>query len=270
MLLAGFTGMVLGGRGWPEARSCLACLASLFLAAAGSAMINGLLDAGPDRRMARLKARVTALDKAGKGRVLVAAFAGIGASSLLAVRYLNPFTLALILTAVLSYGLLYTACLKRRSPWAAVIGGVPGALPVLVGYAAVAGCVRLDGIILFAVMLLWQPPHFWSLALGYLEDYRAAGIPVLPLTHGKGVAKLFILVFISFLIPVSLLIWLLGFCSAWYGLAALADGVAYISACYFFVRRERFLFAFNASIIYLTLLFAAIICDICFFSGGTP
>ncbi len=269
VLLAGFTGMVLAKRGWPEASSCLACLASLFLAAAGSAMINGLLDAEPDRHMIRLKARVAALEKVGPGRVLTAALAGIVASTLLAIRYLNPLALALILTAVVCYGFLYTLCLKRRSPWGAVIGGVPGALPVLVGYAAVAHCVRLDGVILFAVMLLWQPPHFWTLALEHQEDYRAAAIPVLPLTHGKRFTTTLILIFALSLIPASLSLWLTGFCSSFYAFAALADGIAFLSACYFFVARKgRFVPAFNASIIYLTLLFAAIIGDICFFHVG--
>ncbi len=106
MLLAGFTGMVLAGRGWPDAYTCLACLTSLFLAGAGSAMLNGLLDADPDRRMARLRARVAALEKAGKGRVLVAALAMIAAGSVLAALYLNFLALALILAAVLSYTLL--------------------------------------------------------------------------------------------------------------------------------------------------------------------
>ncbi|HEX9023979.1 MAG TPA: UbiA family prenyltransferase, partial [Geobacteraceae bacterium] len=89
VLLAGFTGMVLAQRGWPEVSSCLACLASLFLAASGSAMINGLLEAEPDRHMVRLKTRVTALEIAGPGRVLTVALASIAASSLLAIRYLN-------------------------------------------------------------------------------------------------------------------------------------------------------------------------------------
>ncbi len=270
VLLAGFAGMVLAQRGWPEISSCLACLASLFLAAAGSAMINGLLDAEPDRHMVRLKGRVTALEKAGPGRVLTVALAGIAASSLLAIHYLNPLTLTLILAAVLSYGLLYTLCLKRRSPWGAVLGGIPGALPVLVGYAAVANCVRIDGIILFAVMLLWQPSHFWALALENNDDYRAASMPVLPVTHGKRFTAVFTLIFAASLIPASLLLWSTGFCSGKYAWAALIAGAAFLASCYLFiVRKERFALAFNASIIYLTLLFAAIIGDICFF-GGAP
>ncbi|HEX9023394.1 MAG TPA: UbiA family prenyltransferase, partial [Geobacteraceae bacterium] len=192
------------------------------------------------------------------------------ASSLLAIRYLNSLTLTLVLAAVLSYGLLYTLCLKRRSPWGAVMGGIPGALPVLVGYAAVANCVRIDGIILFAVMLLWQPPHFWALALEYSDDYRAASIPVLPVTHGKRFTAIFTLIFAASLVPASLLLWFSGFCSARYACAALIAGVAFLASCYLFiVRKERYALAFNASIIYLTLLFAAIIGDICFF-GVAP
>ncbi len=271
VLLAGFTGMVLAGRGWPDAQTCLACLASLFLAGAGSAMLNGLLDADPDRRMARLQARVAALEKAGKARVLAAALAMIAVSSLLAGRYLDPLVPAIILAAALSYTLLYTFGVKRRTPWGAVIGGIPGALPVLAGYTAIAHSVRLDGMILFIVMLLWQPPHFWALALEYRHDYRAAGIPVLSITHGMRYAELFIFIYISALIPTSLLLWLFGFCSAWYAFTTLISGVSFLAACYcFIIRTDRFAMAFNASIIYLTFLFVAVIGDICFFHGGAP
>ncbi len=264
VLLAGFTGMVLAGRGWPDARICLACLAGLFLAGAGSAMLNGLIDADPDRRMVRLRTRVAALEKAGKGRVLVAALAMIAFSSLLAGHYLDSLTLALILAAALSYTLLYTFGVKRRSPWGAVIGGIPGALPVLIGHTAIAHSIRLDGMILFLVMLLWQPPHFWTLALEYRRDYRAAGIPVLSITHGMRYAELLVFIYVSALIPASLLLWLFGFCSAWYGSAALICGVSFLWACYsFIIKTDRFAMAFNASIIYLVLLFMAIIGDLC-------
>jgi len=265
VLLAGFTGMVLAGKGWPDSRTCLICLASLFLAGAGSAMINGLLDAEPDRRMTRLKARVAALEQAGRKRVLAASLVMIAMSAALATRFLDHLTLALILAAALSYTLLYTFGAKRRSPWGAIIGGIPGALPVLAGYTAIAHSVGLDGIILFVVMLLWQPPHFWALALEYRHDYRAAAVPVLSVTHGMRYAELLVFIYASALLPASLLLWLFGFCSVWYAGAALIGGLSFLAACYrFIIRTDRYAMAFNASIIYLTFLFAAIVGDICF------
>lgn len=269
VLLAGFAGMVLAARGLPDSQTCLICQASLFLAAAGSAMINGVLDARLDLRMERLKTRVAALEIAGQGRVLATAMTGIGIALFLAFRFLGPLAFLLILAAVLTYTLLYTLCLKRWSPWGTVTGGIPGALPVLIGYAATAHSFGLDSIILFTVMLLWQPPHFWSLALEYSRDYQAAGVPVLAVTHGERYAGILIFLYASALLPASLSLWLFGFCSAWYAVCALLSGVAFLGACYLFIiRSRRFAMAFNASILYLIFLFAAIIGDICFIKGG--
>jgi protoheme IX farnesyltransferase len=186
----------------------------------------------------------------------------------LAFRYLNPLASILILAAVLTYTLLYTLRFKRRSPWGTVTGGIPGALPVLIGYAASANSLGLDCLILFTVLLLWQPPHFWSLALEYRRDYRTAGIPVLPVTHGEGYTKLLIFIYASAMLPASLSLWLFGFCSAWYAGAALSCGLVFLAACWFSICRSRcFAIAFSASILYLMLLFTAIVGDICFIQG---
>ena len=269
VLLAGFAGMVLAARGLPDSQTCLICLASLFLAAAGSAMINGVLDARRDLLMARLQTRVAALEKAGQGRVLVTALTGIGLGLFLAFHFLGPLAFLLILVAVLTYTLLYTLLLKRSTPWGTVTGGIPGALPVLIGYAAMVHSLGLDSIILFTVLLLWQPPHFWSLALEYRRDYLAAGVPVLAVTHGERYAGILIFLYATALLPASLSLWLFGFCSTWYAGCALLSGVAFLAACYFFIfRSRRFAMAFNASILYLVFLFAAIIGDICIIQGG--
>ncbi len=231
-------------------------------------MLNGVLDAPLDLRMARLQKRVAALETAGRTRVTALALAGIGTALFLSLRSLGNLASFLILAAVLSYTLLYTLRLKRHSPWGAVPGGISGALPVLIGYAAVAHTVRLDGVILFAVMLLWQPPHFWALALEYRRDYAAAGVPVLSVAHGENCTRLLIFVYATALVPASLSLWLFGFCSSWYAGAALACGAAFLTACYLFlVRTRRCAVAFSASIIYLMLLLFAIIGDICFIQG---
>ena len=271
VLLSGFTGMVLASQGWPDGRTALVCLACLFLAAAGSAVINGVLDAPLDLRMARLQKRVAALETAGRKQVTAIALTGIGMALVLALRYLGPLASCLILAAVLSYTLLYTLRLKRRSPWGAVPGGIPGALPALIGYAAAAHTLRLDAVILFAVMLLWQPPHFWALALEYRHDYTAAGLPVLPAVQGETYTRLLIFVYATALLPASLALWLFGFCSPWYAGGALACWGGFLAACYFFlVRRRRCAVAFRASVLYLMLLFAAIVGDICCIQGALP
>lgn len=265
VLLSGFTGMVLAERRWPDAGSALACMASLFLAATGSAMLNNVLDFPLDVQMERLRTRVVALERAGRKRVLATAVVAIIAALAMALRYLNLLAFVLTLTAVLSYTLLYTLRLKRHSPWGAVPGGVPGALPVLIGYAATGHPIGFGGIILFSVMLLWQPPHFWALALSHRHDYAAAGLPVLPVVYGERYTKLLVFIYATALIPASLSLRLFGYCTVWYAGAALVGGGAFLTTCCFtMVRNDRPATAFSASVLYLLFLLAAILCDICF------
>jgi heme o synthase len=262
--------MVLGNRGWPDGGTGCICLAALFLSAAGSAIVNGVLDASMDLRMERLRKRSAALEVVGRRRALITAISGIAAALCISLRFLGPLAFLLILAAVLSYTLLYTLRLKRRSPWGAVPGGIPGALPVLIGYAAVAGTIRPDAIILFIFMILWQPPHFWSLALAYRDDYERGGVPVLPVARGTGFTRVLILVYATALIPASVSLWLFGYCSILYGAFALALGIAFLTACaILFKDTGRSRTVFSASIFYLILIFTAIVVDVCLV-GGRP
>lgn len=262
--LSGYAGMALGFGGAPPAATAFATLSALALAAAGAAAINGVLDAAPDRKMARLAGRSAALAALGERRVLVAACLLVAAGLAIALFLLNPLAAALILAAVLSYTLAYTLYLKRKSPFGAVPGGIPGALPVLVGYAAAAGTIRAEALVLFALMLLWQPPHFWALALACRDDYRDAGIPVLPLAMGDRYTRVLIFLYATALVPASLAIWLLGAASAAFAAFALFAGGAFLAACYAYtVRSLRYVSAFRASIVYLALLLLGLIADVC-------
>ena len=262
--LAGFTGMVMATGGLPNGRTFLPCLLSMLMAAAGSAMINGVLDVSLDMRMQRVLARVEAMAVLGRTRVAFVAVGLIGLSMLISLLYLNVLTAALILAAALGYIFPYTLWLKRRSPFGVVPGGIPGALPVLIGAAAVLQNVRPDCLILFFILLLWQPPHFWILALKYRDDYRAAGVPVMPVVMGMRYTKVMIMIYAAALMPASLILGLFGFCSAWCAAFIFLSGVLFAAACYFFViKSPHFDRAFSASIWYLALLFFAIITDIC-------
>lgn len=256
--------MVLAGRGMPGTKECLICLTALLLAAAAAAMINGVLDAKPDARMARLHRRVASLERIGAQRTMVAAAGMLVAASTLSVMFLPRLTTALILLAIFFYTPLYTLWFKRRSPWGVVPGGIPGALPVLVGSSAVTGTISSAPLILFLVMLLWQPPHFWALALRHRHDYRRAGIPTLPLVRGEAYTKACIFVFAALLLPASLALWVTGACSARFALSAVCLGVLYLFSCYLYmVKKRRFQRAFQASILYLLGLLSAVIIDIC-------
>ena len=261
--LSGFTGMVLAARGLPEARTALPCLASLIFMALGSALTNSVLDQRRDQRMERLALRNAALKRVGSRAVLACAAALTCAALALASAQLNVRVVLLLLAASLGYVLCYTLLLKPYTHWSAVWGGIPGALPVLIGDAAVRPVPDGAGLTLFLIMLLWQPPHFWLLSLSHLEDYRAAGLPVLPLTRGVRCTTTSIWLCALALIPVTLLLWLAGPCSKGYALGALALGSSFLLACrHYLYTGIDYRLLFRGSIIYLLLLLTAIIVDL--------
>jgi protoheme IX farnesyltransferase len=262
VLLAGLAGMAMAARSLPGARNASLCLLILFLAAAGSAMLNNIFDAPLDRRMPRLEERVGALARIGATRLLLTAVACIAASLLLALVGLNPLTFLLVLAAVLSYTVFYTLHLKRRSPWGAILGGIPGALPVLIGQAAATGAIDSGGMLLFSVIFLWQPPHFWLLALRHQDDYRNAGIPVLPVARGEEYTRVLILLYVTALLPAGLALSAAGRCSGVFEVVAGALWLYFLAACWrHAMQARRFELAFRASIIYLALLLAAVTFD---------
>jgi len=262
--MAGFTGMVMAARGLPAPRPAMICGAVLLLTAAGSAMINSVLDFSLDCRMSRLTRRIRALKKLGKTRTVLVAATLITVGLLLSLVYLNLLVTLLTLTAAFAYLVPYTLRLKRSSPFGAIPGAIPGALPVLIGYGAVSPTIEPDGLILFLLVLLWQPPHFWTLALRYQEDYRAAGLPVLPAAMGEHYTKIFILLYSSSLIPLSLSLWFFGYCSAWFAVASfLTGGIFLATLIRHILFKPIFIIAFHSTNGYLSLLLILIVTDIC-------
>jgi protoheme IX farnesyltransferase len=255
--------MVLAGRGLPQPGAAALCLSCILLAASGSAVANGLLEADRDARMRRLDARVSAMGKVGRKEALALSIVLIGGSAALSLSFLNAAAAALLLAAAASYTVLYTLYFKRRSPYGTVPGGIPGALPVLVGYAAVTPRIGADGILLFLLMLLWQPPHFWALALKHRDEYRSAGFPVMPVVLGEDYTKILIFAYAAALPPLSICLWGLGYCSSRYAWAAAALGVFFLASCYRnLVAAPRFGRAFRASILYILGLMLAVIIDV--------
>jgi protoheme IX farnesyltransferase len=255
--------MVLAGKGLPDGRTAALGLGCIVAAASGAAIVNGLLDAPLDERMRRLSGRVAALRTVGERGALALSLVLIAAALAVASLYLNGLAALLILAAVLSYSLLYTVYFKRRSPYGTIPGGVPGALPVLVGYAAASGRIGLPGLVLFFVMLLWQPPHFWTLALKYQDDYRAAGIPAMPVARGEPYTRVLIFLYAVALLPLSLALWAFGCCSAFFAVTAVLLWAYFIVSCWRnAVAARRFGKAFGASIVYMMGLLAAVIIDV--------
>lgn len=191
-LLAGLAGALLAspcpapGLLWPA----LLCIAA---AAGGAAMVNGLIEEETDRKMQRLTKRSHALETAGRDLTWKTSALLLCGSALLAIAWLPPQAIILLATAVIGYTVAYTTWLKHRTPWSVLAGGIPGALPPLIGALAVSNTIPPAVLLLGLVIYLWQLPHFWFLALHCKEEFRRAGIPVLPVTHGNSATALLIL-----------------------------------------------------------------------------
>lgn len=262
-VVAGFAGILLASRGLsPFTANVFWALFALLLAASGAAMGNGVLDAEADRLMPRLAARSRALDTVGKTRVLIISLLLMGGAFLLTALFLNSLTLLLLAAACSSYLLLYTRWLKRSSPWGVLAGAIPGALPPLIGAAAVSGSTAALPLLLGAIIFLWQLPHFWFLALRYHDQYQQACTPVLALTHGSGLTKRLTLLSATTLLPVTLAFLLLGTFSPVFTAVTLLAAILFplCSYRYLFVTAE-YRKGFIASLLYLTILLVAIMAE---------
>ncbi len=269
VLLAGFTGMVMAAGGIPDHEISALTLFCLLLSAAGSVMINSVLDYPLDVKMLRLQARVGAMNMIGRNRVMLLACVMITFSQVTAALCLNSLASFLILAAVICYVGPYTLWLKRNSPYGVIPGGIPGALPVLVGYTAVAGVVRPEAVLLFLVVFLWQPPHFWIYALKYRDDYLNSGVPALPAAMGETRTRSFVLLFTAALLPASVALGFFAHFSIWYQCCAVLSGTLFITSCLrHVIKRRLFGLAFRASIFYLFFIFLVIIADLTIF--GMP
>jgi protoheme IX farnesyltransferase len=260
-------GMVLAVPGvpsWPEVQLALwACLGIWFVAGAAAAF-NCLVEKGIDSRMKRTAWRPTAKGELSDRETLIFSTLMCAVGSLILYVWVNPLTMWLTFATFVGYAVIYTVILKPLTPQNIVIGGASGAMPPVLGWAAMAGEVSPEALILFLIIFLWTPPHFWALALYRVEDYRKAGLPMLPVTHGNEFTRLQILLytfvlFAACLMPfiyrmsgwlylVSAVVLSLGFCGyAWALWRNYSDELA----------RKTFRF----SLIHLSLLFAALLMD---------
>ena len=259
----GYAGMVLGAGKLPGLSATFFGIITLLLSAAGSAILNNVLDKKIDRQMKRLTKRVEALETIGDRNAAVLSIAMLVVAVLLSLIFLNYVNTLLILAAFFSYTVLYTLFLKRNSPFGTILGGIPGALPVLIGYSAVQPQIGLDGLILFTFMMLWQPPHFWALAQKYKDQYKEAGIPVMPVAFGTKYTNILILLYSISLIPLMLLLWMIGITSAYFAIFSLIIGLYFeytiIKSVY---DNKSYGLAFGTSIIYMLAIMIALVIDI--------
>lgn len=259
----GFAGMVAAERGIPSLFKIFLGISALLLSAGGSAIINNVLDKSIDKDMERLNKRVEALETLGNRNAVILSSAMIVISLVISAVFFNFLNMALIVAAILSYTLLYTLFLKRSSPFGTILGGIPGALPVLIGYTVITNGIGLDAVVLFVFMMLWQPPHFWALAQKYKKDYEQAKIPVLPVVFGTEYTNILILIYTFSLLPLTLILWLIGLNTVYFAMFAILSGLYFdyvvVKSVY---RNQGYGKAFAVSILYMLAIMLSLIIDI--------
>ena len=265
LLVTGFCGMVAGARGWPGTGTALAAMLGLALACGGASALNHVLDRDIDPLMGeRTKRRPVASGRVAPSRALEFGLALSAFSFVLLASTVNVLTAALALLGNLFYVLVYTRWLKRTTPQNIVIGGAAGAVPPLVGWAAATGDLTVPALLLFAIVFVWTPPHFWALALLIKDNYKAAGVPMLPVVRGDRETARRIVAYSAALVAVTLLPFAWGSAGLLYLSCALALGAVFMWLAER-LRREttsrRAMLLFHYSLLYLALLFAALALD---------
>jgi heme o synthase len=257
-------GMLLAQPGLPDLARAGAAVVGIWLVAAAAAAFNCLVEQHIDRRMQRTAGRPTARGELGRGQAL--AFSAVLCAIGSAVLYLlvNPLTMWLTFATFVGYAVIYTVVLKPLTPQNIVIGGASGAMPPVLGWAAMTGEVGPEALMLCLIIFLWTPPHFWALALYRAEDYRKAGLPMLPITHGSEFTRLQILLYTIVLFAATLLPFTYRMSGWLYCIAAVVLGTMFSAYAWRLWRTYSDALArktFRFSIWHLSLLFAALLLD---------
>ena len=257
-------GMLLAEPGWPDWRLAGAATVGIWLVAAAAAAFNCLVEQQIDRRMARTAWRPTARGELTTLQALVFSTLLCTAGSAVLYLWVNLLTMWLTFATFVGYAVIYTMVLKPLTPQNIVIGGASGAMPPVLGWAAMTGEVGHEALILCLIIFLWTPPHFWALALYRVEDYRRAGLPMLPITHGSEFTRLQVLLYTIMLFAATLLPFVFRMSGLLYLVAAVILGVGFMAYGWQLWRHYSDALArrtFRFSIWHLSLLFAALLVD---------
>jgi len=257
-------GMFLAAPGMVDPRVLLAGTLGIAMVAGAAAAVNCLVEQKIDALMQRTRWRPLPRGELSPLQTLVFAGALGGAGLWVLLHFVNALTMWLTVATFVGYAVVYTVILKPATPQNIVIGGASGAMPPVLGWAAVTGEVGMEAMVLFLIIFAWTPPHFWSLALYRTEDYARAGVPMLPVTHGKRYTRLQVLLYTLILFAVSLLPYVIRMSGALYLAAATLLGAIFLAHA----LRIHFAYTdavaqktFRYSIAYLALLFAALLVD---------
>jgi heme o synthase len=257
-------GMLLAVPGLPDWRVSLSATAGIWLVAAAAAAFNCLVEQHIDAKMTRTAWRPTARGDLTSAQTLVFSALLCAAGSVLLYVMVNPLTMWLTFATFVGYAVVYTVVLKPLTPQNIVIGGASGAMPPVLGWAALRGEVGPEALMMCLIIFLWTPPHFWALALYRVEDYRKAGLPMLPVTHGNEFTRLQVLLYTLVLFASTLLPYLFGMSGLIYLAAAVLLGAGFIAYAWRLWRDYSEALArktFRFSLWHLSLLFAALLLD---------
>jgi len=264
IVFTAMVGMALATDGWVPIDIFVLATVGIGLAAASAAAINHLLDAKADQIMARTKNRPLPKGQLTSNNVLVFALLLAIASMLILGLGVNGLTAGLTFASLIGYAVVYTAYLKRATPQNIVIGGAAGAAPPVLGWAAVTGEIHLHALLLFLIVFVWTPPHFWALAIHRRDDYAAADVPMLPVTHGIPFTRWQILFYTIMLCLVTLLPWLTGMSGLAYLVGAVILNIGFLGYAVALVvtkSEDLPMPMFRFSIVYLMALFAFLLMD---------
>ena len=257
-------GMLMAVPGLPDWQVALAATVGIWLVAAAAAAFNCLVEQGIDAKMARTAWRATASGELSSSQTLVFSLLLGSAGCVLLYVAVNALTMWLTLATFVGYAVVYTLVLKPLTPQNIVIGGASGAMPPVLGWAAIRGEVGPEALIMCLIIFLWTPPHFWALALYRTEDYRRSGLPMLPVTHGSEFTRLHVLLYTVVLFAATLLPFVSGMSGVVYLASAIALGTAFTGYAWKLWRNYSDALArktFRFSILHLSLLFAALLVD---------
>ncbi|MEX0899316.1 MAG: heme o synthase [Gammaproteobacteria bacterium] len=264
IMFTAVVGMLLAVPGLPPFGAFVWGSLGIGLAAGSAAAINHLVDRQIDAKMARTHRRPLPTGHLEPSQVLVFALALGCVSMVILASLVNTLTAVLTLCSLIGYAVIYTMYLKRATPQNIVIGGAAGAAPPVLGWTAITGTIDPHALLLFLIVFVWTPPHFWALAIHRADDYAEAEIPMLPVTHGIEFTALQTLLYTILLVLVSVLPWLAGMSGYLYlGAALLLGGIfmAYAVKLKFFPNDRLPMQTFNYSIVYLIGIFAALLLD---------
>lgn len=264
IVFTAIVGMVLAVPGWPGVVPLVFGTLGIGFAASGAAVINHVLDARTDIRMSRTRNRPLPQGKLSHKQALTFAMLLSTVAMLMLWFIVNPLTAILTFASLIGYAVIYTVYLKHATPQNIVIGGAAGAAPPVLGWAAVTGEIHSDALLLFLIIFIWTPPHFWALAIAKRDDYARVGIPMLPVTHGSEFTRQYILLYTVLLVLITILPYLSGMSGLIYLAAASVLGGIFL---YYAIRLRTNegddlpMRVFRYSINYLMLLFAALLVD---------